>query len=171
MKLAPVSSKALSLALLASCGFATSASAVTLVQYKGKTGLAFSNPFTVCGESYQTNSFKSFSFSHPGLRSFSFGRHHAPSWSFGGYSFDCSSYTSPTTGGTLALSGLGIGKPFKKPPTAPVCTDEPKSEPQPQLPPSNGNEKVPDGGSTLLMLGASLLGLHGLVRVTKRRGA
>lgn len=163
MKFPPFSAAAV--AALFAFGFLGKASAVTLSQYHGKTGLAFSNPITVCGNSYDAPSFKSVSFSAPNP---SFGsNHHSVIWSSGGFNFDFSSYTSPTSGGTFALSGLGVGKPFKKPAVSAV---EPKQQPpQPPQGPGDGNgtEKVPDGGSTLLMLGASLLGLHGFVRLLR----
>lgn len=167
MKLFTGSLKVAVLAAFAAGGMSGTASAVTIAHSKGSTGLAFSNPFTVCGESYQPSSFKNLSFSGGGHRFFS---HHRPAvWSFGGFSFDCSSYTSPTSGGTFALSGLGVGKAFKKPATVPVASNTQPQYPESQPDPGNGNEKVPDGGSTLLMLGASLVGLHGFARLLKKR--
>ena len=143
------------------------APAVTLAGgHHGSTGLAFSNPFTVCGESYQSSADRSSSVARlkfPGaLRD-------GAIWAPGGFSFDFSAFTSPSSGGSIrALSGLGVGKAFKKAPAAPLAV-EPKRVPSQDPPtPGNGTEKVPDGGSTLLMLGASLAGLHGLSRFFRR---
>jgi hypothetical protein len=166
--------KTAALACLLACGISGSAQAATINGYStGKTGLAFSNPFTVCGDSNYQASFKNFSYSSPALKSFSFGSRVSPLWAPGGFSFDCSGFTAPTsTGGTFALCGLGVGKAFKKP-TTPVVEPSKQTPPDPdtQVGPQDAgsSEKVPDGGSTLLMLGASLLGLHGFVKLLKPR--
>ena len=90
-------------------------------------------------------------------------------WAAGGYSYDFSAFTSPASGGGIyALSGLGVGKAFKKSPAAPVVVEPKRVPSQDPRRPGKGTEKVPDGGSTLLMLGASLAGLHGISRLFRR---
>ena len=97
---------------------------------------------------------------------------HAALWSVGGFTFDLiASAVSFQSGTFLAVSGTGTISGNGYDPTVGVfnfTTQEPDASGIFSFSAANGFNGIPDGGSTLILLGSALVGLYGIARKSVR---
>jgi hypothetical protein len=94
----------------------------------------------------------------------------APLWSVGGFSFDLTSATVSSPGSFLLVEGSGMLKAAGFEDTPGFWTFSTQGQAaQGVFSWSSSTNSVPDGGTTVALLGFSLLGLHGIRRKFAKR--